>query len=224
MDNTPAGAGTGAEGSIYEVKQGDCIESIAYASGHFWQTIWNHPCNRRLRNLRKNPNVLHQGDEVFVPVLQPKAETRPTERRHAFVRKGVPSKLQIQLLDENAKPKANVEYVLKVDGRSEHGRSDPNGWVRSSIQPSARGGKLIVPMEAGSLEYPLNLGHLDPIEEVSGIQQRLNNLQFCCGQEDGELGESTKAALKEFQRENGLQETGQPDPPTCEKLKQVFGC
>ncbi|MFH1075402.1 MAG: hypothetical protein V1753_00935 [Pseudomonadota bacterium] len=51
----------------YIVKQGDCIESIAFKHGLFWETVWNHPNNQQLKQERKNPNILLAGDKVFVP-------------------------------------------------------------------------------------------------------------------------------------------------------------
>ena len=51
----------------YQVKEGDCLSSIAFEQGFFPDTIWNHSNNAVLKEKRKDPNVLMQGDVVFVP-------------------------------------------------------------------------------------------------------------------------------------------------------------
>ena len=51
----------------YPVKQGDSLASIAFDHGLFWQSVWNHPNNARLKQQRGSPNILKPGDVVFVP-------------------------------------------------------------------------------------------------------------------------------------------------------------
>ena len=48
----------------YTVRQGDSIASIAFDHGFRWETIWQHPNNAGIRELRENPYVLHPGDEL----------------------------------------------------------------------------------------------------------------------------------------------------------------
>jgi hypothetical protein len=43
------------------------MASIAAESGFSWEFLWARPQNQQLRALRKNPNVLMEGDEVFIP-------------------------------------------------------------------------------------------------------------------------------------------------------------
>jgi hypothetical protein len=218
-DQPAAGGGPVGEGD-YVCKQGDCISSIAADYGHFWQTIWDHPGNARLKAVRQEPNALFPGDRVTVPPITPKTETRPTDQRHRFVKRGDPSILRLRVLDYDG-PRRNETYELIVDGSIRSGTTDGDGNLEVGIPGNARRAKLILPSD-GTI-YDLNLGGVDPIMEVSGVQGRLTNLGYDCGPADNVLGPRTREALRQFQKAMGLTRTGEPDQATCSKLQQEHG-
>src|SRR4030042_2074252 len=164
---TGTGTSTESQGSVgqgnYVVKQGDCVESIAFNHGLFWKTIWNDPNNNQLRVVRKSPNVLFPGDKFFIPEKRAKEESRATEQTHRFKRKGVPSKLQIRLLDKDGKPRGELNYCIIIEGKSHRDRTSPDGRVRLPIIPNAKKGRLIVEVKNGQAVYELNLVNIDPI-------------------------------------------------------------
>lgn len=213
----PVGSGN------YVVQPGDCIESIAFTSGHFWRTLWDHPDNQQLKSVRKDPNVLLPGDRVAIPDLRPKHESGATEQRHRFKRKGVPSELRLVLL-ENDKPFANEPYQLEIDGRVTDGQTAADGSVELPIPPNARDGRLIVSEGSKQRIYHLDLGGLAPVTEISGIKSRLRNLGYPVGSADDTLDTETTEALELFQQRNGLTVTGQPDQATRDKLIAAHGC
>jgi murein L,D-transpeptidase YcbB/YkuD len=55
--------------------------------------------------------------------------------------------------------------------------------------------------------------------EIASIQRALNRLNHEGLVVDGLLGIETRAALRRFQRENGLEMTGQPEPATMARLR-----
>src|SRR6185437_1841277 len=197
---------------------GDSILSIAADNGFFWETVWNHPENAQLKALRKDPTLIAPGDSVFVPDLSKKTETRGTDSRHSFKVKGVPAKLRIQLrvLGE---PRANEPYILNVDGTVFQGNTDGNGVVEQFIPPNAKGGELR--LNGGKEVIPVRIGYLNPIDTLSGVQQRLNNLGIYCGSEDGEMNDDTQASVRRFQQKYGLPVTGDTDGATKAKLQQL---
>jgi hypothetical protein len=211
-----------AGGKIYVIAQGDSAESVAFENGHFLQTLWNHPDNAELRQLRQDPHVLYPGDRIFVPELRVKQEERPTDAKHTFVKKGVPSKLRLVVM-ENQRPCAGQPFILIIDGKSFEGKTNTDGSVEQAIPPNAKSGKLIVGLGPKQRVYPLQLGGLDPITVISGVQGRLRNLGLLGGAIDGQLGPATVAALELFQRQNGIPATGQPDDATRAKLQTVHG-
>jgi len=210
-------------GGGHVVEQGECIESIAAEHGLFWETVWDHPDNAELRRLRGDFNLLLPGDRLFIPDIRPKDDSGVTEQRHRFRRKGVPSKLRIVLEDEDGKPIAEQPYWLEINGEISSGTTDGRGAVEHTISPKARRGKLYVGPRR-DLEYSLELGHIDPITEVSGVQARLNNLGFQCGPVDGMLNSVTRATIERFQQEHGLEATGDLSDATRDKLREVYGC
>jgi Putative peptidoglycan binding domain len=200
------------------VSLGDSIPSLAKDNGFFPDTIWNHPSNAGLRAKRKSQNQLYPGDEVFIPELRKRTETRGADSSYKFHRKGVPAKLVLQLR-KLGQPRKNESYVLVIDGTSYKGTLDGDGKLQQFIPPNAKSGQLI--LSGGKEVIPINIGYLNPIDELSGVQQRLNNLKYFCGNEDGTLDDQTKGAISAFQSKNGLQATGQIDGATKAKLLEL---
>lgn len=91
---------TGILATIYEVKENDCISSIALEHGHIWETLWNDPNNAELKSERKDPNILHKRDHVSIPEIRIRKETVPSDAKHSFIRLGVPAKLRIRFMED----------------------------------------------------------------------------------------------------------------------------
>jgi len=204
----------------YTIKEGDCLTSLAQRHGLSWQKIWDHPNNSDLKRRRRDPNILYPDDVVFIPEKEEKQETGSTEQKHQFRKKGVPAKVRLRLM-RHGQPRANESYVLQVDGNFLTGTTDADGKLEQSIPPNARKGKLFVGKKRE--EYPLNLGHMDPLDELAGVQKRLNNLGFHCGPANGVWGPQTTDALKAFQRKQNLTESGEADEATKNKLIEIYG-
>jgi hypothetical protein len=202
----------------YNASQGDSFPSIAKDTGFFWKTLWNHGNNASLKSKRKNPNVLLPWDEVFIPELETKTESRGTDSSHKFKRKGEPVKIKIKLLKSDGKPRANEAYVLTVAGKDLKGNTDGDGMLSQYIPNDAKQGML--KLNNGKECFPVRIGALDPLDEITGIQQRLSNLGFDCD-ESGELDDATKRALSNFQSQNKLDVTGKPDDATKGKLAEL---
>jgi hypothetical protein len=204
------------------VKQGDCISSIAFKYGFFPDTIWNDSKNNKLKQDRKDPNVLFPGDEVFIRDKEKKEESCPSEQRHRFKRKGVPETFDIQFR-VNGVPRSNEDYVLDIDGELSEGKTDKDGVVELFIPPNAKKGKITF-RQSGD-EYELELGDLDPITETSGVQARLRSLGFYSGPVHGKMSDELEQAIRDFQaaQNPNKEPTGQLDEDTRKKLQQAYG-
>jgi hypothetical protein len=198
-------------------RQGDCITSIAARYGTTLERIWDCPENAALRELRKEPSVLFPGDVVKIP-REAKAEDAATGSSHTFKVSGQTARLKLQLLDGLHQPLKDVRYRLVAEGIDRSGSTDSEGKIVVPIPARLERAQLFWGEGAECLE--LQLGALDPVEELSGIQGRLHNLGFDPGPADGELGPRTQAALLAFQGTRSLQETGEPDDATRAALLQ----
>jgi N-acetylmuramoyl-L-alanine amidase len=216
----------------YTVKQGESISSIAYTNDFFPETIWNHPDNAELKKTRVDPNALYPGDIVVIPEKDLKEENCAPEQRHRFRRKGVPAKLQIQFLDEEGKPRAEIPYILDIKTKSGrvvpfiNNKTNEQGYLKESIPPDAAEGKLTVGEGEEQEVHKIKLGHIDPIDTISGVQARLNNMGFVCGKEDGKLNIKTRLAVEEFQAKYKLKpldpEAEEIDRETLDKIDAVY--
>lgn len=199
----------------YTVIQGDCLSSIGEKYGIPWKKIWNHAENAAFKQARKDPNVLYPGDVLFIPDKGLKEENGSTEQKHKFVKKTDKVWLKVRLLEED-EPRKNLSYTLKFDGKSVTGTTDGDGKLEEEISDSTSEAWIKTDEDV----YYLKVGHLDPVEEDSGVAQRLQNLAFLGKDYDDE---SLSAAIKDFQKKYGLGETGTADDATQSKLKEKHG-
>lgn len=208
----------------HQVQQGECLVSIAETYGFFWETLWNLPENKTIRDTRRDPTVLLPGDVVTIPDKTVKEYVRPTGARHTFRVKNVPAKFNLRLLDEGGQARAGLAYVLVIDGAETRGSTDGEGWVRASISPTARSGTLTVTDEESGEEetHELDLGHLDPVDTVAGAQTRMKQMGAYFGAVNGEMSRAFVFALKDFQTSRGLQPTGELDASTQAALRETF--
>jgi N-acetylmuramoyl-L-alanine amidase len=204
-----------------KVKRGDCLVNICHHENLSWETVWNHPQNSSLKEKRKNPNILKEGDELYIPDREYKHESAQTEKQHVYKVENKTVKFSLTLLDLG-KPLANQKWTLKVDGSEvAKGETDENGTFEAQIPASANNGLLLVGDKPD--EYKIRFGYVDPIDEVSGVQSRLKNLGFYYGQVDDVNGPLTTAAIAEFQRMVEITGEGKLTDETKQKLVEVHG-
>jgi len=204
------------------VKQGECITSIADQYGFFWQTIWDDKENIALRTKRQNPNVLFPGDVVCIPEKYPKWEAGTTEKRHRFYRVGVPAILRLRFMLDGL-TRANEPYRISIDrGGFLQGSLKGDGTLELAIPCSARVAQVWVGKTGEEEGFQFALGSVNPISEISGIQQRLINLGYACPTEKI-MGDGTMAAINAFQKDKGLPATGQLDDATRQAILDAHG-
>jgi len=74
--------------TTHQVQQGECLVSIAESYGFFWETRWNLPANKLIRDTRRDPTVLLPGDVVTIPEKTVKEYIRPTGERRTVEMRG----------------------------------------------------------------------------------------------------------------------------------------
>jgi hypothetical protein len=211
------------EGTRYTVDQGDSVASLSFEHGLFWETVWKHPENADLRKRRGERNILLPGDTIFIPGRRLNHCSCATEKRHTFVKRGVPEKLNIRFLDIEGMPIANEPCVLKIDGRLVPCQLDGDGWLRTTVPPDARTGEIKIGSKGEYGVFQIAVGHLDPITELTGIQARLAHLGYFEGALDGELSDELKQAVLKFRENNKLEESMEIDDEFRNKLKEIHG-
>lgn len=205
----------------HSVSQGETVASIAHANQLAdYRAIWNHASNREISR-KRDPNLLYPGDSLFVPEKRQKQIGGPTHRTHSFRKAAPENKLRLRMLDGNLEKIAEAEYTLRCGSETFNGTTDRHGMLEHTIEVDATSATLTF----GGRDIDLQVGHLDPIEEVEGVQGRLQNLGYKIENIDGDKeSDEYKNAVKAFQGDNKLGVDGIVGPITTAKLKDVYGC
>jgi len=214
------------EGGVsYKVKDGQWVGSIAMEHGFAdWEAdVWQHGNNAQLRDLREDPHLLAEGDELFIPPWEEHTESCGTEQKHQF-RMKVPSEvIRIRVLDPAGEPLINEAYQLSIQCgsgggvfRQKNETTDDEGMLSEEIPSTAREGRLCIP--SLEMEFNLQFGRLTPMDSsdseglTRSAQERLKSVGFDPGPIDGVNGPRTKAAAKSFQTFCADEENKNRDP------------
>jgi hypothetical protein len=196
------------------------VQSLSKKFGLSPDKIWQHPNNDDLRNQRQDPYVLLEGDELFIPDKEVRNESAPTDQKHKYLVTAVATKLCVKLLDEE-EAIANTPCTLTVGGASYSGSTDGDGLCEHSIPADAATATLVV---ENNFSIELRLGELDPVDTVTGLQQRLINLGYFAGPFSGQIDEDLKTAILRWQQDYNLEASGEVDSETQASLKAQYGC
>jgi hypothetical protein len=201
----------------HKVEKGECISSIAEKYGFFPETIWESEENSKLKELRKDPNVLLAGDPVTIPDKRLKEVAIQTGERHKFKRKGVPARFRLKIMNGDV-PRSNIAFTLLIDEKLKlEGETDGDGILDVSIPPTAKKG--VITLDDGQETIKVSFGHLDPVTEADVVRQRLFNLGLL---ETSDAPDSDlTAAVRMFQRIKKLEPTGVVNDETRNALVEA---
>ena len=216
------------------IRQGEHLAQIAARLGVDAETIWSHPDNRTLAELRRSPSILAPGDILFVPD-EPSTPTAAVVQRSTNAFNGRVPSVEVSLkLRTGERPIRNQRVRVALPTPLELS-ADADGMVTFEAPIDAE--DLTIELVGSTTKLRARLGHLDPIELESGLRARLANLGYMLPDEsplekcahgprtrdDEEGRRRLHDALLCFQKDNRLPETGVADDATREALMAAQG-
>ncbi len=216
----------------HKVVQGETLSSIATRFKFSTiDTIYNHSNNSEFKALRPNPDIIHAGDELFIPETVPAKLKVELNKKVTFIIKKPKEilSLRINLEEDKDLQAANKDATLIVDDVEHSSKVDASGLVQWKLpKTSTRMGIVKLFLEPDQSEpthaFEVKLGELNPISENTGIQARLNGLGFHCGKVDNKLKIKSNEAIRKFQQVNNLAIDGMAGPNTQQTLEKQYGC
>jgi len=214
---------------IHIVQQGEYLALIAKNYGvSSWRTIYNHPDNAAFKEKRPEPDLVYPGDKIVIPEIECRVEQCEVESKHTFKRVSDTFQLHVRIEDYAGVAISNTKYTLEFRNTKLEGTTSDAGVIDRPIPLGINRVGIFIWEDAKAstpmLTWSLDVGDLDPIERISGVQARLANMCINCGRIDGVMGPKTCAAVKIFQKQNDLVVDGIVGPKTNKKLVARYGC
>jgi hypothetical protein len=198
----------------YVVQQGDHGARLAFRAGAPAAEVWDHPKNAELRKKRETMDVLLPGDVIHLPDGAPPGLPVNKETKNRFKATIGKRKTKVHLRDQDG-PLANEPYEIRG---LPMGSSGADGLVEIDVPTTAT--EVVIYLPARKHSLVIHVGGMDPSGEASGTLRRLENLGYLHVR--GNVSEELlEAALRAFQRDQGLKVTGKDDDATRDKLREV---
>lgn len=116
---------------------------------------------------------------------------------------------------------ANLDYVVSGSGAGDiKGKTDPKGVLRVPVTDDP----CVMTLKIAGLEFQVNAGSLQQIRQGDdAAKQRLHNLAYGPDELSAWNDDDFSGALKVFQKDHDLPETGESDGATRGTLRRVHG-
>lgn len=213
----------------HTVAQGETLLRIARQYGYKTSTaLYNHPSNAEFKALRPDPNLIFPGDIIKIPQKTEKFMPLKTGSKNTFVVRDEKEYFRLKVAYDDGDDITGKRIVLNIGSQTIDTVLQSDGLIEVELNNNdALTGSVDLYLKAGDTtptkSFAVQIGNLDPIDTLSGVQGRCNMLGFNCGKVDGVMGEKTRIGVKEFQYQHELEVDGIPGPKTKAKLQQVFG-
>jgi N-acetylmuramoyl-L-alanine amidase len=176
--------------------------------------------------------VLAAGDVLHVPEAEGQEQpytAKSTNRYRAVVEM---TQLRFRLRRGGAEVLANEPYRVTGMAQPIEGSSDGDGQVEIEVPAHQREIRLELP-ERGEV-MAIGVGQLGPVEGRRGLRSRLTNLGYLVpmemvhpigagAQSSEEIDQENAEALRDFQRDQGIEPTGDLDDDTRRALIDAHG-
>jgi len=222
------------------LERGECLQSLALQHGFKdGQTIYDGPDNADLRHKRAAPAEIVPGDVVVIPDRTPRELPLTKGKPNRFKVQVATGMLRIHVCDEAGQALAGKPYELKIKDDTVEGKTTSDGAVEEPVRLNAIAGMLVV-YESNAKDgarwiWSLRIANLEAPETRAGAWQRLANLGYWSPEEPAE--ESTSPAnnpadnpldplvlaIRAFQHDEQLDESGRIDDPTRKRLVERHG-
>ncbi len=210
----------------YVVRQGETVASIvARNGGGDPDAVWKHSNNAALRELRGDPAILCPGDRLYLPDGKPSWLKVSVGSTNTF--KATVPVQTVKIVVVGDKPLASQPYVIHGLGDDIPGTTDGSGSLSVDVPITAS--SFALELTQLKVTQEVLVGHLDPIDEPSGVFQRLANLGYASRLAPilEAFGLSPQGLVEQqiriFQITNGISPTGEADQATIDALKKAHG-
>lgn len=213
----------------HTVAQGETLLRIAKQYGYQTsKALYNHPSNAEFKALRPDPNLIYPGDKITIPQKKEKFIPLRTNSINSFVVQNEKEYFRLQIIHEDGDDITGKRIVITIGSQTIDTVLPSNGLIEVELNENdSLTGQVDLYLKedqsSPSESFTAQVGHLDPIDTLSGVQARCNLLGFDCGTVDGINGSKTKAGVRDFQYEHDLEVDGIAGAKTKAKLQQVFG-
>lgn len=199
----PFGARKRPRDGIHKAVPGETVSSIAASYGitKWEEKVWNAPENANLKQQRINPNTLVPNDEVFLPELERKMESRPVDAWHEFHVVRNKRFLRLKLQNSDGTPLKERPYQIEPlasfrGNFVQQGQTtSPEGLIEEELPHTLTEADLVLPQD--HMRIRLRIGHLLPLpmgEPVSGPRLDVEGaLGSLAGAASGALGSAAGA-------------------------------
>lgn len=213
----------------HTVAQGETLLRIAKQYGYQTsKALYNHPSNAEFKALRPDPNLIYPGDKITIPPKKEKFIPLRTNSINSFVVQNEKEYFRLQVSYDDGDDITGKRVVLNIGSQTIDTVLQSDGLIEVELNNNdALTGSVDLYLKDGDTtptkSFAVQIGNLDPIDTLSGVQGRCNMLGFNCGKVDGINGAKTKAGVREFQQAQQLQVDGIAGPVTKSRLVYVYG-
>jgi hypothetical protein len=214
----------------YVICQGDYVQKIAEQFGFDADAVWNDPKNADLQTLRESPNLLLAGDVLYIPDPQdPVLHTLASGTTNTFVAPDaatVSIALKFQVIGDSTY--ASKAYTITELDSLTGLATDGDGVATFDVPVNLETVTLVF-TETGE-SWTLAIGGMDPINSLSGVFQRLQNLGYIDrdvqfnAQTEGDIPDVVRAGLRALKADQsggapasspGSSPSEDPSPPSA---------